>query len=425
MAIFKQVNFEDAARYCCLAMVLGLSLSTAGANIALLGFLIFGALSRKWIVEFHALRSNQVVQVSLALFAFLCLSVSWSSADAGVAWAWVSKHKKLLLIPLMMPFFQEARYKLVFVKTLLLSLSIGIAISYLNYLGYTSVGNCPQLGCSGHSYITLSILTCLLYIISVIGAFSIKDIRLKIIFASLAVFAFIDVGFILPSRTGQILLLLLTAWLPFAVFKGSVYYRRKWAAGLIAALVISSAFTVIYNQKSSRLVETIQRIGEHRADAFMSSSGNVSADVRFEFYRKSFKLIAAKPLLGWGAGGQEPELLSLSLEGASEQERVAFSNPHNEYILWAMQTGFFGLLIFLWWVFTVWRCALRVSNGTERNILLGWLILFTLGNCLNSFLLDFSEGYMTVMLIAVLIPLREKPVCSGDPLATSAPRAFS
>jgi hypothetical protein len=39
-------------------------------------------------------------------------------------------------------------------------------------------------------------------------------------------------------------------------------------------------------------------------------------------------------------------------------------------------------------------------------------LIFTVGSLLNSFLLDFSEGYMMVLLVAVLTPLRAKALVS-------------
>jgi hypothetical protein len=72
------------------------------------------------------------------------------------------------------------------------------------------------------------------------------------------------------------------------------------------------------------------------------------------------------------------------------------------------------LACFLFWLFTVWRHAFKIEDPAHKLIMLGWLLIFTLGNFLNSFLLDFSEGYMTVLLIAVLMPFKSQRPCSTE-----------
>lgn len=143
-------------------MVVCLSVSTAGANFSLAGFILFALLSGKFWAERYRVLRNPIVLSSLVLFAVMALSVLWSGASADVAWQWVSKYKKLLLIPLALPFFYVLEHKQLFFKGLFASLLAGLAVSYLNFFGLTSVGDCPSAGCSTHSYITLSILNCLL-----------------------------------------------------------------------------------------------------------------------------------------------------------------------------------------------------------------------------------------------------------------------
>ena len=81
--------------------------------------------------------------------------------------------------------------------------------------------------------------------------------------------------------------------------------------------------------KGPRLLDSIEKIRPHKVEAFKSTNDSVSVDVRFEFYKKAFVLIQQKPLLGWGAGGQEPEFLRMSAQGNTPNEQFKFANPHN------------------------------------------------------------------------------------------------
>jgi O-antigen ligase len=403
------INFENAARYCCLVMLASLSFSTAGANLALVGFLVCAIFSKKWLDEFRWLASSSVAKASLLCFALLCLSTGWSEANWALSLAWISKYKKLLILPLIMPFFQERKDRVVFVNVLFFSLLSGLAVSYLNYFGWTSIGDCPEVGCSTHSYITLSMLNCLLFLVSLALFSSDVDFRKKLFYGLCMLLSAVNVIFVLPSRTGQILFFILLVWLPFAIWAGGVVNaRRKWAGLVVSLLLISISLATLQTMKGSRLIESIEKIGAHKVEVFKANNDAISVDVRFEFYRKAFILIQQKPLLGWGAGAHESEFLRMSAQGNTPNEQFKFANPHNEYLSWAVQTGLIGLVVFLYWLFAVWRKSMQIVNADERLIFHGWFLIFTVGSFLNSFLLDFSEGYMMVLLIAALIPLRQR-----------------
>lgn len=406
-------NLEDYSRYCIIAMLFGISVSTAWANFALAGFLIFAVLSKKIQKDFCLITDSPVTRSSLLLFAVLCVSVFWSEAESSIALQWVSKYKKLLLIPLATPFFQEREHKIFFFKGLVGSLVVGLIISYLNFFGFANIGDCPSMGCSTHSYITLAILNCLLFIILLSYLFfSLASKRNKIFALALAAFALFNVMFISPSRTGQLMVLCLIAGFPFFIWGLPGYVDKYNKRSLLICVVISIGFLVVgvLNSKGSRLVDSVHKIIVFKEEALKSTDLNVAVDVRSEMFRKTISLIAEKPFAGWGAGGQEAKLISMSAQGVTQNERYIFANPHNEYLSWAVQVGTLGFVVFLYWLMTVWRQALQLEDPIERAVLVGWLLVFTLGSFFNSFLLDFSEGYTTVLLTAVLVAIKKRHV---------------
>lgn len=297
------INFETAARYCCLAMLACLSFSTAGANLALVSFLVCGALSKKWIHDFHLIASSSVAKASLLCFLLLCISLIWSGVDLAVSLAWISKYKKLLILPLVIPFFKESKDRHLFIQVLFFSLLQGLVISYANYFGWTRTGDCPNMGCSTHSYITLSALNCLLFV-NAFALFKVEASPNRRLFLGLCIiFSAVNLIFISPSRTGQILFFILIAWLPFAIWGGNAaHVRKKWIGALVALSLICIAFVALNAVKGSRLSESVDKIGAYKVEAFKSKNEEVSVDVRFEMYRKALALIQAKPLLGWGVG---------------------------------------------------------------------------------------------------------------------------
>lgn len=398
-------KMENWARYCCLSMLVCLSFTTAGANFSLAAFLVCAIFSKKWQTDFHLIWKNPVAQASVACFAMLFLSQFWADADSALSWAWITKYKKLLIIPLVIPFFQNRQHKVFLIRTVFFSLLLGLLVSYSNFFGWTHIGDCPEIGCTAHTYITLGVLNCLLFVTAFVLRGQATLSLEKWLFSGGALLAGLNVTLISLSRTAQVLLFMLMLILPFFISRSNDADNQKkwWGVGGVLILVAVS-MVAIGTLKSSRLLDSLERVAVYRMDAFKSTNNAVSVDVRFEFYRKAAALIAEKPLLGWGSGGHELKLLSLSEKGETDNERYVFSNPHNEYLSWTLQTGLIGLSFFLYWLYAVWRNAMRIERDDERLILQGWLLIFTLGCFLNSFLLDFSEGYMTVLLIAAFQP---------------------
>ncbi len=401
---------EDFARYSIFAMVVGLSVSTALANIALVGFIFFAIQSKKIKEELGLVIGDPIICSSLMLFGALVVSVAWSVADASIAWQWVSKYKKLLFIPLVALFFQERRHKVIFIKVVLASLVIGLFISYLNYFGITKVGNCPEKGCSTHSYIALSMLNCLLMIISLAWLLFSGGFKNKFSVFAISVLSLINVVWVLPSRTGQLMLICILVMVSVIFWASPENHEKSKQKTFFVsmAVLIGCLVGLISTSQESRLIESVNKIVVHKEAALKSTDSDVAIDVRSEMYRKTIVLIAEKPLLGWGAGGQEEILARMSEQGATANERYIFANPHNEYLLWAVQVGGLGLTLYLYWLITIWWAAMKIEYLVDRVIVLCWLLIFTLGCFLNSFLLDFSEGYMTILLISVYIPLSKK-----------------
>ena len=235
------INFEQAARYCCLTMLVCLSFSTAGANFALAGFLFCALLSQKLWSELRKVLQTPLAKISLGTFVFLTLSVMWSDADT--AWQWVSKYKKLLLIPLAAPFFCQQEHKALILKWLFASLLLGLSVSYLNFFGLTSIGDCPSMGCTARNYITLSVFNSLLFIMASVFSYATKVSSHRIFFLSVAIASAVNVAWVLPSRTGQLLLLALIVSLPAAVwFFDRHAGRQKIYLALLSTLAIVSIF---------------------------------------------------------------------------------------------------------------------------------------------------------------------------------------
>jgi len=77
-------------------------------------------------------------------------------------------------------------------------------------------------------------------------------------------------------------------------------------------------------------------------------------------------------------------------------------NPHNEYLLVAIQTGLIGLALLLYLFWQHWRLAPRLAMPFDTHLARGLLLTIAVGCLFNSLLLDHSEGLLFAWMTGLL-----------------------
>ena len=117
-----------------------------------------------------------------------------------------------------------------------------------------------------------------------------------------------------------------------------------------------------------------------------------------EFYYNSLKIIGENPLLGVGTGG----FRNAYQRQIGNSPRVMTDNPHNQYLLTAVELGLMGLAGLAILFIIQWCMAARLPRGQERMLAYAMLLAITTGCLFNSFLADHSEGLFYVWTTAIL-----------------------
>jgi O-antigen ligase len=120
--------------------------------------------------------------------------------------------------------------------------------------------------------------------------------------------------------------------------------------------------------------------------------------LRMEFYRNSLAIVRDHPLAGVGTGGF-PQAYAQRARGTG---MVPTHNPHNEYLLIAVQTGVIGLLLLLNLFWQQWRLAPRLAAPLETHVARGLVLTIAAGCLFNSMLLDHTEGLLFAWLTGLL-----------------------
>ena len=167
-----------------------------------------------------------------------------------------------------------------------------------------------------------------------------------------------------------------------------------YGLGMLAAAIV--LVVVACTVRGSRVAEVVTEVQAYRQHDAVTSTG-----LRLEWYRKSLELISSRPLTGYGVGGLGEQFRELTM-GETGAQGTMTSNPHNEYLLMAVELGVPGLLLFVNLIVQVGRYGMRLEPRS-RHMLLAWLATFAIGSLANSLLIDFTEGHVFVLLSGILL----------------------
>ncbi|MCZ8256395.1 MAG: O-antigen ligase family protein, partial [Polaromonas sp.] len=94
---------------------------------------------------------------------------------------------------------------------------------------------------------------------------------------------------------------------------------------------------------------------------------STSSGVRLAFWRNAAQIIAQRPLAGAGVGSWSTEYDRLERDKNPSHENInPGSNPHQEYLLWGVQLGIPGMLLFAAFMLSVLRDSLKMEAPYAR-----------------------------------------------------------
>jgi O-antigen ligase len=193
--------------------------------------------------------------------------------------------------------------------------------------------------------------------------------------------------YIAPGRTGMLVYI--------ALIFLTVLQRLSWKKSIpVTALVIAAvAITFATSANfSSRVREAMDEMTSYQAESSRTSLG-----MRFDWWQNSLMLIKEKPIFGHGTGSFK----TVQAELIKDSDTKPTDNPHNEYLLIAVQTGLVGLFLFVALLATQFLTACKLQPP-RRYLLQGVVVAMATGCLMNSFLFDSLPGHFYAIISAIL-----------------------
>lgn len=218
--------------------------------------------------------------------------------------------------------------------------------------------------------------------------------------------ALVNVLFLVPGRTGYLIMLVLLGWFIWTTLVRYLSQRGMacdWRHGAGVLLVLCGLVVAAYFA-SPRLNERVSMVAAE-LQAWQPNHGESSSTgQRLDFYYNTLQIVQQQPWFGVGTGGFETAFAKQILG----TQVVKNSNPHNEYLMITLQSGVIGLALMLYLFYSAWRYAPQLDTPFAQDAARG-LVLAYLVNCMfNCALRDHADGllfaYMTAVLFANLKP---------------------
>jgi O-antigen ligase len=145
----------------------------------------------------------------------------------------------------------------------------------------------------------------------------------------------------------------------------SVPKRYRIVAIAITSFMLSLALYISSIHFKTRIAGVVTESQQYAQKTDIQTS----AGWRLNAWHRSLQAIAEKPFFGHGVGSWALTVKRIEGEkGASVFGAGNSSNPHQEYLLWGVELGVIGLLLFLLLLFSIAKDALQYSEAIQRAI---------------------------------------------------------
>ncbi len=379
--------------------------------------------------ELIALYSKKYFLPFAIFFLVFVVGSFYSNAPIEDIIASLRKMSKLLYIPFIAFFLNDEKWRNRFIFSFLSAVAISITIAFLSQ--YSPIMYFKQFS-PQHIFkdrIHFSLLLAFSIFLLSTHLHSTKktyksENRLKSKITLLLSFLFIlsacfYLFFFNTGRSGHLVFFLL-----FILFFTQKYKLKGFISSIIF-LMLSVSFIFSYSKQFQFEWQSAYNNGLNYITNFTTNTTNnanatniknlnpqiTSTGLRLEFMKNSIHIIKQKPIFGWGTGSFKSSYKSFYPNVINKTENV-----HCEYLNIMVQLGIMGLFAFFWLMWSQLKLitAITDSNKTHalsktkatmptkyRHLLQGIVCAICTGSLMNSWLMDFTSGYLFALFIAL------------------------
>jgi O-antigen ligase len=144
----------------------------------------------------------------------------------------------------------------------------------------------------------------------------------------------------------------------------------------------------------------------HEVQAYAQTGAtNSSSGERLAFWGASVQAIAQRPLLGSGAGSWNHEYLRI---GGQNVPQPTADNPHQLFLLWAVEGGLLGLALLLAVFWSLWAYSTRMEPR-DAHTLQAIALALAISGMFNSMIYGIGMGDFFCVGLGILLAMHKHP----------------
>lgn len=381
-----------AARTCALIALVGAFtnpiVANWGAGLMLIAF--------AWLpsagARLRAVLREPLPRAALTLLAVIAAAMLWSAAPWSERLAHFWSWRTLLALIVALAVFDSRAWKRRLVLTLVVTTLIGAALAWITWaLDYRLYDLHPP-GNVLRDGITQGMAFAVGAFLATVAALYEDGLtrrqRVALVVAAGALIA--SLFFVTAGRSAQIGLVVLAGTAALQFLRG-----RARATVLVGTGAVFVAGALLAPMAKERF-----ELGLREAMRTDVSADGGSVGFRLLLWRETARLIAARPLLGYGTGGFAPAYNARVTREYTDWRRREGTDPHNQYLWIQVQAGILGTLAFAGFLLAATR---QRAPDPWRSAALAILAMWCTTSLANSHFESFTEGHMIALLLGCLL----------------------
>ena len=348
--------------------------------------------------------------ILLALIAF-SVSLLWTTAYTADSLGSIAKYGKLLTIVLI-PLLLRSKQEVVCAITVFVAAQLFlVSSSWLLFFGANLPWATSQMATREFAVFSTYLDQGVMSATTAAICWHLRGLAPgkwgRLVFSATALLCMSNVLFVLIGRSGHVVAIVL---LSLAVM-WELPKRYRWAVLVVPIILLAGALTLSPKvQKRAMLMKS--EIQTFSFDQGVDVKSTSSSGLRLHFWHRSIQSIAQSPLLGSGVGSWSNEYDRIEkIHKPVNIEVNKRGNPHQEYLLWGVQLGVPGVLLFLSFLVAVFRDTMgaeKASSHAAQSVLVALAVACLFNSSIYDALIgDFFCVALGLML--ALTPYRAKP----------------
>ena len=383
-------------------VLLGISIpiSIAATNVLLALFLIFWIIEGGFKKKLIIFKSSKWLWAISSLCLMFCIGFLYGEAHEDASYVLQRIFLLMFFIVFISSDFQNRTFKIaisMFLATNFISACLAIAINneFISPLHhYISLINEESTLSAFLKYNYHNILLSFSSLLS-LALFSRSNSNKKVIYLVLILIYSLSI-FSEAGRAGQ-----LTFNLFFLVY--FIYFLRikiLYSISILLFLITINYSSYNTSHVFKHRVDTLQHIVENNGEK--KNSKNSEKDIRYLFLNEGIKLIAEKPIFGYGTGSFSSVFAKNT---NSNYNFIKHKTPHNNFLYILFEIGLFGLLIFLAIFYFQIKSLLVSKNINFHLIILPLFYLFLM--LFDSYLFIYTITVFYIFMFTIYYKVKD------------------